>query len=113
MSTSLRRLATRTCSTKRPPAMSAGGKKGPAVAHLSDLRCTPPAPLSSLGNEVRVRDGLGAPHELQEVYLFTENDIVGGDYLVIGDREYPIKYVGAWDFFGNPALMLLLEVLKR
>ena len=59
------RMATKTASTKRPPALS-GGKRGVPAENLTGLTCTP---LDPVAPEVRQRLALNTPHELLETFV--------------------------------------------
>jgi hypothetical protein len=65
VTTGFRRMATKTASTKRPPALS-GGKRGAAATNVTGLTCTPLDPVSP---EVRQRLALNTPHELLETFV--------------------------------------------
>lgn len=60
---------------------------------LSDLICTPPAPVDM---NTRQSLGLHAPHVLYEVHLEGTPDIKKGDVLVISTVEYQIHDVAGW-----------------
>jgi hypothetical protein len=65
VTTGFTRMATKTASTKRPPALSAG-KRGVAATNLTGLTCTP---LDPVAPEVRQRLALNTPHELLETFV--------------------------------------------
>jgi hypothetical protein len=60
-----KRMATKSVSTKRPPALSSG-KRGVAATNLTGLTCTP---LDPVAPEVRQRLALNTPHELLETFV--------------------------------------------
>jgi hypothetical protein len=62
---SFQRMMTKTASTKRPPALSAG-KRGTPATNLTGLTCTP---LDPVAPEVRQRLALNTPHELLETFV--------------------------------------------
>jgi len=65
VTTGFSRMATKTASTKRPPALS-GGKRGVPAENLTGLTCTP---LDPVAPEVRQRLALNTPHELLETFV--------------------------------------------
>jgi hypothetical protein len=65
VTTGFSRMATKTASTKRPPALSSG-KRGVAATKLTSLTCTP---LDPVAPEVRQRLALNTPHELLETFV--------------------------------------------
>ena len=70
--TGFKRMATKTASTKRPPALSSG-KRGVPATKLTGLTCTP---LDPAAPEVRQRLALNTPHELKETFVSD-----GSEYL--------------------------------
>lgn len=109
-SNSFARLATLTASTKRSPAI-AGGKRGEPALHVPALACTPLDPVSA---QTAQRIGLETPHTLLETYADGALlDVRASDVLVVGAREYPIRFVGDWEFRGGKYLHLVLEDLQR
>ena len=109
MSATFARRLTVTASTKRLPAV-ASGKRGAAVAHLAELKCTPLDPLTA---EIAQRVALNTPHETLQTFCGS-GDVREGDILVVGSTEYPIKAVEDWaDFRGVTFRVLVVEDLKR
>jgi|GEM_PF-2377943 len=114
MSASFSRLATVTASTKR--ATMVAGKKGAPMTYIASLKCTPLDPVSA---EIQQRMQLKTPHEVLQSFVDGPLDIVEGDVLVVGTKEYPIKSVAEWTF--DPStdsgqgkfLHLVVEDLKR
>jgi hypothetical protein len=103
-------LATETVSTKRLPPM-VGGKRGAPALHLAGLSCTPLDPVTeNTLNRLR----LNTPHTLRECYM-ESGDVVKGDLLVLGERDYPIREVEArtWPGDGSRYLHLVVEALER
>lgn len=108
-SRSFSRLAGVTASTKRTPAI-AGGKRGVAATQIASLSCTPLDPLDA---EIRQRLALDTPHELLQTVVDDGLDIVEGDVLVQGTKEYPIRAVEDWAWRTTTYRLLVLEDLKR
>ena len=105
------RMATVTASTKRPPAM-VSGIRGAAETNLSSLACLPLDPVDA---ELRGRMAIETPHEVLQTFVQGGLDIVEGDVLVVGSREYPIRAVEEWTWPPDSAdyLRLVVEELKR
>lgn len=106
-SASFTRLTTVTASTKR--AVMVSGKRGTPATNIASLKCTPLDPVNS---EIAQRLGLDTPHELLQTYTEAA-DIVEGDFLVVGAKEYPIKAVADWQWGDVVYRHLVLEDLKR
>lgn len=115
-SASFRRMATVAFTTKRSPAMSASGRGEPAAHLTSDaLRCLPLDPADSQQARdlaFRLRQETNAPIELLQTYVDADLDILEGDVLVVGGREYPVRNVGDWTWRGSSFLALLVEDIK-
>lgn len=75
-----RRMATKTASTKRAPAISSG-KRGDATTKLTNLKCTPLDPVSA---EIQKRIALDTPMELLQTFL---TDGSGFLLLVVEDLK--------------------------
>ena len=105
---SFSRLATETASTKRPPAIS-GNKRGVPVTNISSLSCTPLDPVQP---DLKARMGLNSPHELLQTFVTGAPDIVPGDVLVYGGKDYPVKAVGDWKWRSTKYVHLVLEDIK-
>ena len=103
----LTRLATVACSTKRPPAIASGKRGAPAV-HLAGLYCTP---LDPLDPETRYRLEIETPHTLLQTFLGGDPDVVRGDVLVVGGKEYPIRRVSDWAWRADVFVHLIVEDL--
>ena len=104
------RMATGRAVTKRPPAL-AGGRRGEPALHLADIACTPLDPVTA---ELAARLGLETPHTLRQTFVDGTLDVAGGDVLVVGDRDYPVRAVEPYEWSpGTTYLRLVLEVLAR
>jgi hypothetical protein len=75
-----RRMATKSASTKRPPALS-DGKRGAPATNLTGLKCTPLDPVSP---EIQKRIALDTPMELLQTFL---TDNAGFVHLVVEDLK--------------------------
>lgn len=105
---SFSRMATETASTKRPPAVS-GNKRGAATTNIKTLACTPLDPVQP---DLKQRMGLNSPHELLQTFVTGDPDIVEGDVLVYGGKDYPIKAVGDWVWRSTTYVHLIVEDIK-
>lgn len=108
-STSFSRLATVSASTKRSPAVS-GGKRGTPSTNVASLVCTP---LDPVDQELRERIGLSTPNEWLQTFVDNDVDVVEGDFLVVGSKEHPVKWVGDWTWRDTTYRHLIVEDLKR
>lgn len=115
-SASFQRLAIVSASTKRLPAIGSDGKRGVAVAvSIAQLHCTPLDPADNQQARdlsFRLRQELDSPIVLLQTFTDADAltvDIVEGDVLVIGTKEYPIRNVGRWAWRGREFLKLLVE----
>ncbi len=107
MSASFTREAVIAASTKR--GSLTGGKRDVPVIYLVSIQCTPLYPVSA---QTALRAGLDTP--LDVLQTFTESsDIVEGDILVVGAKEYPIKAVLNYPMRTGAYKQLILEDLKR
>lgn len=113
MSASFRRLATVVASTRRPPAV-ADGKRGEAVTHLTELRCTPldPADAAMRGQLVE-REVVKAGAKILQTMCESDLDIREGDILIVNGREYPIRSMGDWAWRGGDYKQLFVEELQK
>jgi hypothetical protein len=105
---SFARLATVTASTKR--ATMTSGKRGAPTTNVATLACTP---LDPVDPEIRQRLVLDTPGELLQTFVDNAVDIVQGDTLVVGSKEYPIKAVADWTWRATTYRWLIVEDLKR
>jgi hypothetical protein len=108
----LTRLANVSASTKRRPPL-VNGKIGLPKVNLDSFKCTPLQPLNP---DIARRQTLNTPHEVQQTFVEGAFDILEGDILVIGDREYPVKAVEEWSdaSIGIGAhLLIIVEDIKR
>lgn len=105
MTQSFDKLATITVSTKRPPAI-AGGKRGSPVTYISSLACTPLVPVAP---EVLNRMNLDTPFEGKETYVFSNADVVEGDFITYNSTDYRVVGVAEWPVAGETFLHVLLE----
>lgn len=111
MTASFQKLATTTASTKRTPAVDVGtGLRSGPVTNLTGLKVLPLMPLDP---ELARRLGLDTPLERLQTYVEGAPDIVEGDVLVVGAKEYPIVAVADWPYQSDKCLLLVLEELKR
>lgn len=106
--TSFAELATVSASTKRSPAAS-GVKVGAAAENLTGLSCTP---LDPVDPELRQKLQLKTSFRLYETFIDGSHDIKLGDWLVVGDDEYPIRVVEDWTWRGSAYLHLIVEEKK-
>lgn len=111
ISPSFARIATVTASTKRLPAM-VGGKQGAPTTCISLLKCTRLV-LADDAKELRETYKLETLVSILQCFVQGDLDIVTGDVLVIGDKEYPIRVVQEWPFGTDVRRRLILEGLKR
>ncbi len=90
------------CSTEK--ATLTGG----FTEYLTDLLCTPLAPIDS---ETRLRLQINTPVTLWEVHLQDAPDIKQGHKLVIGSVKYPVKYVEPYTWLptGDTRMRVILE----
>ena len=89
-SASFTRMASVTASTKRPPAISAGGVRGAAVTELTGVRCLP---LATVSAELGARLKLNAPFESKSTVVDGALDIREGDTLVVDGVSYAVQAV--------------------
>ena len=106
-SASFNHQATVTASTKRASVVS--GKRGAPTTYVASLKCTPLDPVNS---ELAQRLGLDSAFELLQTFMEAV-DVAEGDVLVVGTKEYPVKYVGDWTWRNAVCRHLVLEDLKR
>ena len=108
----MRRFLVVEASTKRSPAI-ASGKRGTPVVHLPSFLCTPLDPAdgdTSRDLAFRVHGATGQPFRVLQTFVASDLDIIEGDVLVVGTREYPIRGVHVWPWRrGQTYLKLLLE----
>jgi hypothetical protein len=105
---SFARLARVTASTKR--ATMTSGKRGAPTTNIASLMCTP---LDPVDPEVRQRLVLDTPGEILQTFVDNDIDIVQGDTLVVGSKEYPVKAVADWVWRHTTYRQLIVEDLKR
>lgn len=101
------RMATVSCSTKRPPAIS-DGKRGAPAESVTGLLCTPVDPVDP---ETSYRLQIETPHTLLQTFVAGDPDIKRGDVLVVGSAEYPIRAVSDWAWKSDVFVHLILEDL--
>lgn len=101
------RMATVSCSTKRPPALS-GGKRGVPAENLTGLTCTP---LDPVDPETAYRLEIETPHTLLQTFIQGDPDIKRGDVLVVSSTDYPIRAVSDWTWKDDVFVHLILENL--
>lgn len=110
--TSFAHMATVTASTKRIPAISSG-KRGTPVTNIASLKCTPLDPIGTQpGAEVTRNPTLGTPGNVLETFVDATVDIVAGDRLVVGTREYPVRVVEDWTWLGGTYRRVVVDNLK-
>ena len=105
----VRRFLTVAASSKRAPPLS-GGKRGPAVTHLTGLLCTPLDPVDS---DLRQRLQIQTPHELLQTFVEGSVDVKEGDFFAVAGTDYPVRQVEEWSWRGSAYRRLVLEDLKR
>lgn len=99
-------------STKREAAI-ASGKAGSPATNIASLKCTPLYPVAN-ASEWRETLGLKTLVNLLQTFVQGDLDIIAGDVLVIDDKEYPVRFVNAYDFARmDVRRQLILEDLKR
>lgn len=109
-------FAFKTASTKRAPAIS-GGKRGDPTTNLTGLSVTPLDPV-----EPELTERLNMRTQGELLQTFVENtaaetlDILEGDWLTFGGKDYPIRSCAEWvwpaSVGGDVFLHLILEDLK-
>lgn len=107
----LLRIASVTAATKR--AVLTGQKRAAATTFLTSLKITP---LDPVDPEVRVTLNLNTPHELLQTTINGSPDILEGDILVVGSKEYPIRSVAEHPAVSSGVgafVELIIEDLKR
>lgn len=90
-SLTMRRVASVSASTKR--AVVTGQKRAAATTHLTGLSITPFSPVDP---ELQRTMALNTPYELLQTTINGAPDIVEGDVLVVGSKEYSIRSVANW-----------------
>ena len=96
MSVALNRHMTQVASTKRPPAISQS-KRGAPVTYLTGVRHTPLEPGDPGQNaDIRATIGTETPYMIWRTFSYDTYDIVAGDVLVTGGKEYPVITGVAW-----------------
>jgi len=108
MTSSFEHMAVLTVSTLRSPLVS-GGKRAAPVTHLTGVACTPLDPVDA---DVSLRMGLNSPRELLQTFVNNDVDIVEGDRLVYGGKEYPVYAVADWVWRDTTYRNLFLEDIK-
>lgn len=94
MSRSLRRMMTKTATTKKPATMSGNNRSG-RTSYLTGVRCLPPDPVDPR-NDIVLRLGLDSPTELYQTVC--ENvDIQTEHTITIDSVEYVVRGVGPFD----------------
>jgi hypothetical protein len=100
------KLATKTASTKRAPAATAGKHVGAAVAYLTGLRCTP---LDQVVPESMREMVLNAPYVPLVTAVHGAHDILEGDVLVVDGVEYAIRVARRFDWKDSEYRTLIVE----
>ena len=100
-----------TASTLRSPAAS-GNKIGPATTQIASLKIYPLVQVHEPG--LVQQYATKANSLIHETFAQDGLDIVGGDILVIGTTEYPIRGANAypWPAGGGDRLHIIVEEIK-
>lgn len=106
MTQSFDKLATITITTKRPPAIADGKRGSPQPYITTPLASTPIVPVAP---EIANRMNLDTPFELKELYVFSNADIVEGDFLTYDSTDYRVRAVGEWPFLSDTYLHIVVE----
>ncbi len=101
--------ATIACSTKRSAVNSNTSKAPTPAPYLANLKCTP---LDPVFDDIRERAMVETPYVMLQTFIEGDRDILPGDALVVGGKDYPIKSCVKWDWRGSRYLHLQLEDLK-
>lgn len=104
----MRHLLTVSASTKRAPAIS-GGKRGEPVTNIASILCTPLDPIDS---DTARRLNLDTPYKILETYVEGDLDIMDGDHLIVGSKDYPIRATEKWSWRKTKYIRLFLDDLK-
>ena len=112
MSRSFDRLLTQTASTQRATVDISTGKRSTPTTKLTSVTCTRIYPADQ---EVRQRLQLQTPHELHQVYVDDNVDVIEGDLWVQSSKTYTVRSVGDWPWRGtsDDYKTIVLEELKR
>jgi len=112
MSLSFDRLLTETASTQRATVNTGTGKRTAPSTNLASVTCTRLYPADQ---EVRQRLQLQTPHELYQVFVDGDVDVIEGDLWVQSTKTYTVRSVGDWPWHGtsDDYKTIVLEELKR
>jgi hypothetical protein len=110
MMSSFSKMAKVTASTKRRPVVSGGKMAESWTTQIASLKCTPLDPVDS---ETARRLNVATAYEIKECFVDSGLDIIQGDKLVVGAKEYPIREVEPWEWRGSHYQRLLLDDLKK
>lgn len=108
VSSAFQAILTETVSTKR--ATFTGGLESTPATHISEMDCTPLAPLDPL---IRHQMSFNTPHEVLQVFTDGDHDIREGDFLVVDSVDYKVLGVGDWEFGDICFKQIYLEDAKR
>lgn len=112
MSSSFARLANVTASTKRRPFTA--GVFGVYATNLASLKITPLAPVDTgRAAELQRLLKLDTALRLFECYAQYDPDVLDGDVLVIGTKEYQIRAALPWSFRDDVRVNIIVEELKK
>lgn len=100
------KLATKTASTKRAPAPTAGKHVGTAVTYLTELKCTP---LDQTVPESLRELVINAPYVPLVTAIHGQHDIREGDVLLVDGIEYPIRVMRRFDWKNSEYRLLVVE----
>jgi hypothetical protein len=100
------RLSTKTATTKRAPAATAGKHVGAAVAYLTGLRCTP---LDQVVPDSMREMVVNAPYVPLVTAVHGVYDIREGDVLVVDGVEYAIRVARRFDWKSSEYRVLIVE----
>lgn len=112
MSLSFTHQATVTASTKRNALVS--GERTGYTTNLASLSIMPLCPIDSQrAAELRQLLKLDTAYRLLETFAQGNPDVLDGDLLVIGTKEYNVRAVLPWTFGGDVRVNLVCEELKK
>jgi hypothetical protein len=97
-----------TLTTKRPPTV-VSGRRGDPVDYLSAVPCTSLLPVSP---EVAARYPNRRPTELLQCFVPGTYDVVEGDTVVFGGKQYPVRDAAEWSLRRTSITHLILEDIK-
>lgn len=115
MSTSFRRMASVTASTRRSPPVGPDGQRGGPVPYLAEIMVTPIDPADSQRARdlaFRLQQETNRMFEILQTFTEATNDVREGDVLVTAKKHYAVRGVAEWTWRNREFLHLLLEEVK-